>query len=304
VSFLRSLGDTAIVARFQLLRALRTRTALLLCLSYMLVATGGSWLFTRILLQVEHAAARTLRVPETDRPGAMLEVLRGRGELRDFFSDLLGDPGLVDWAMELPFLTVIHFWLGLGFLPFLALAVGADAVSPDLRERTLRWELVRTGRLELLFGRLLALSALAALAVVCSGLGTWLVAMLAMVKQPPLQQATSLLALSPRLLAWSLPWVGVGIACSQLTATVNLARSLALFTGFASWIAWGWLSGEIPRWQSPGWLSDLLSPLLPQGWMLQLWGPGTDWTLAAAVLTALAAVGMLSGYPLFSRKDL
>ncbi|MCB9791154.1 MAG: hypothetical protein H6741_00350, partial [Alphaproteobacteria bacterium] len=148
-----SLRDSAVVARFQLARALRTRSALTLCALYGLVAGGSAFGFTRILKVLEEQTAKILRVPVTDRPGAMLDAVKQDPDFQKMMSELIGDPGLLDWAMDLPFLTVTSFWTGLLTLPFIAAAVGAEAIAPDVRDRSLRFELLRTGRLEILAGR-------------------------------------------------------------------------------------------------------------------------------------------------------
>ena len=295
MTFLASLRDTFIVARFHLRRALRTRSAVGLCLIYTLVTTGSAWIFTRVLLEVEKQVARMLMVPEVSKPGTMLDTLRERGDLADMFDDFLEDPGQVSWALDQPFLTVIHFWICLGAMPFLAAAAGAETVSPHIRNRAIRFESLRTGRLELVAGRFLGQAVLIGVALFLAVGGTWAVAMLAMVEQPPLLQLTSLLAITPRIWIWSLPFLGLGMACSQLFSNVNFARSFG-------WILWGRLHSYWLR--DLGWLTDLVAPLMPHDYALDLWGPGWAWASSGGILAAIGLAATLAAYPLFRRRNL
>lgn len=297
-----SLHDALVVARFQLTRALRTRSALLICILYALVAGGSAYGFTRILLVLEQQTARVLRVPETDTPGAMLDAVKQDVDFQSMLSEMLGDPALLDWALTLPFLTITSFWTGPGVLPFIAAAVGAEGVAPDVRDRALRFELVRTGRGEILAGRFLGLALLLGVAGLCAIAAVWIVAMTAMVNNPPLTQLTTLLMMVPRLWVWSMPFLGLGLACSQATANVNGARVLALAGTTALWIAWGFCNYY--NTEQPGLWSDILLPLFPQSWAMDLWGPGLGWTVPGLVLLAQGVVLLMAGYPIFARRNL
>jgi hypothetical protein len=299
--FVGSTRDAILVARWWLARALRTRSAVAVLSVYVLTIAGGTWVFTRILLEMERAAARALMVPMTDKPGAMLDTLRERGELMSVLEGLIGDAEQAAWALDLPILSSYAFWLGLAVVPFLAAAAGAETIAPDIRDRSLRFELVRTGRLELILGRFAGQALLVAVGLLCGFAGVWVLAMVAMVEQPPVEQATSLLMFMPRLWVWSLPWLGLGVACSQLTGTVNFARTMALGGVAFGLIGYALLKHELaPRLP---WLGDLLLPVMPPTWLRGLWGPGWPWLTSAAALAGLAIVAALVTYPLFRRRN-
>lgn len=298
---LKSLRDVALVARWWLARAVRTRSAAALVIIYTLLEAGGAYMFTQILLAMERTVARTLHVPETSKPGAMLDVLRERGELTELLEGMIGDPAAVEWALQLPVLSTFTFWMALGAVPFLACAAGAEAISPDIGDRSLRYELVRTGRLELVTGRFVGQAMLVALGLAVGAVGVWIVAMTGMVEQPPVQQATSLMLFAPRLWVWSLPWLGLGIACSQLSGTVNFTRTLALggtVGAMTLYVTVKWLAGDF--WPI---LGDLLLPMMPHTYSMGLWGPGLGWLGEALILAALGLVAALSTYPLFARRN-
>ena len=84
-----SLRDTLRVARFELLRNLRTWRAIALCLLYLASTAGGTYIFTRALLGMEHALADVLEVPQTNKPGAMIAVLEERGDIESMLEEML-----------------------------------------------------------------------------------------------------------------------------------------------------------------------------------------------------------------------
>ena len=77
-----SARDTALVARFEIVRAVRTWRALALVVLYLVATAGGARIFVDFLSSLENRLAETLGVPPTDHPGAMTarlleEVRRG-----------------------------------------------------------------------------------------------------------------------------------------------------------------------------------------------------------------------------------
>ena len=302
-STLTSMRDAAQVARFHVGKAVRTRTLMFMVSIYVIAAAGIAWIFRGIIHELEKNAANLLHVPVTDTPGAMIDTLREQGDLADTLRALVPEPGLLDWALQLPILTVSHFWMALGTLPFLAAAAGAEIISPAIKDRSLRFELVRTGRLELVMGRWGGQAILMMFATLMSILGPWVIGVFFMANQPPVAQASTLLMVTPRLIAWSLPFLGLGVACSQLTANTNGARTLALGSVVGTWILWGtlktdWLADHVPI------LADILSPLMPQNYVTGLWGAGNGWMISATILTGLGLAFMLAVFPFFQRRNL
>lgn len=302
-STLTSLRDTFQVARFHVVTAARTRSLLFAFAVYMVSATAIAWIFRGIIHSLENNAADLLRVPRTKTPGAMIDTLREQGDLADTVKALVPDPAVLDWALELPVLAIAHFWMALGLMPFLAAAAGAEVIAPGIKDRSLRFELVRTGRLELVMGRLLGAGMIVGLGTVLSVIGPWVVAVFFMAKQPALEQMSTLLMVTPRLLAFSLPFLGLGVASSQLTGNTNFARTLALGSIVGSWMLWGfletdWIADHVPV------LADILTPLVPQNYIVGLWGAGTGWMLSSAILCGLTVAFALAVFPLFQRRNL
>jgi len=300
---LTSLRDTALVARYELLRNLRTWRAIALCALYLAGTAGGAYIFTRGLHAMETAAAMALKVPATDKPGVMTETLRERGDLERLVSEMVSDDDVVvARILEWPLLTWFHLWLAMLLIPFLAVTTAAECIAVDLHSRALRYECVRTGRLEFVFGRFLGQALLMTAASLLAVGGTWAVGMTCMVGNEPIGLLLSLLSITPLVLGLTLPFLGIGAAFSQLTGSANVARVMGLITVVASWILMGIAeSFDDGDWW---WFWGTFEMALPQEWMWKLWQPLPIWPMGVGVLVLLGVTFAAAGLPLFARRDL
>jgi hypothetical protein len=297
----RSLLDTLLVARFELLRALRTWRALALTVLYVIALSGATYIYIRILWFIESGVAETLGVPMTEKPGAMMDELLENGELTRMVREMSGNPDAVEYLLTWPLLSVWGLSIGILLLPFLATSASAECISIDMGSRALRFEALRTGRAELVIGRFLGQVALTGTAALAGLTGAWVVGMTQMVGNDPVLLAGGLATLGLRAWLFGLPFIGLGVAFSQLTASPNWARVLALGSTAGSWIAFG--VARAYRDSSWGWLCDLVLQLLPQGWLQGLWTP-REWVLTGAVYASLSLLAIGLGFVRFSRRDL
>ena len=298
-----SVRDVLVVAWYGLARSLRTRAALGILVLYVLCTTGGAWAFRQILKVLETAAARGLGVPATDKPGAMIDELIKNQDFPDLLEAMVGNRELVDWAVTQPYMAIASFWTGLAITPFIAAAVGAEALAPDVADRSIRFELARTGRIELVSGRWLARALLLLIATIVAVLGPWAVGVFAMLGTEAWPLLGRLLADTPRLWCWALPFLGWGVTCSQLVRNVNAARLLATLGVAASWIAWWFTEHELADKVEVSVEASVIGPLYPQSWILGLWGPGWEWVGPACGLAVIGFAAVLPGYLVFERRD-
>lgn len=291
-----------LVARFEVLRAIRTWRAMALFLLYAIAYGGGSYLAVAVLHALENQVAKQLGVATTSRPGALLDALVNSSMFRDLVVGMTGNETLLEQLTTIPPLAIFGMWLGLLLIPFFAASTAAECVAIDMGSRALRFEALRTGRFELLLGRFGGQLALTAAATLL-GLGvTWGVGMIFMVGHTPQGLAMWLFVLAGRAWLFSVPFAGLGVAASALTTSAAWARVMAVGATGASWIVYG-----IARWFEGGdyaILADVALQLLPQGWMRQLWEPGLAWTPAALVLVSLGLALVGLGHARFSTRDL
>ncbi len=298
------LRDIGLIASFEVRRAVRTWRALALIVLYVVATAGAAYVFTQIIGAAEQSLASTLGVPATDTPGTMLTELKANREFRGALSQAVGGTDQLDALLQWPLLAIFHLWFSFLLVPFFAASASAESIALDVRTRALRFEALRTGRLEIVLGRFLGQLLLTGLAAAASIGGVWTVGMLYMVGHTPLGLATGLVWFAVRAWFFSIPFVGIGVACSQLTASPAWARVLAISMTAGSWVALG-----IARWletRGDGWaiVADLLIQILPQGWLMTMWAPGLDWMVAALVCSALGLVAVGLGYARFAGRDL
>lgn len=297
--------DALLVARFEVFRAVRTWRALALLVLYGVAAGGAAWLFTRFVGLMENTLADQLGVAKTEVPGATLHRLVESDLWRDVVLGMVGSEHLVDYLARVPPLAMFDLWFGFLLIPFFAASAAAECLAIDVSSRAIRYEALRTGRLELVAGRFLGQAALTGLATAVSVGVVWGVGLGFMVGHQPLELLGWLAWFAPRAWVFGLPFVAVGVAASQLTASAAWARVMAVGGTAGTWIAYGLASwaredGEA-IWPTVG---DLALQLLPQGWLRGLWEPGFGWLASGLSCGALAVVIVAGGFLRFSRRDL
>lgn len=297
-----SIRDIYLVARFEVLRAIRTWRALALLLLYGIGYGGASYIFVAILHGLENQVARQLGVATTDKPGALLNKLVESDMFHELILGMTGNENLVAELTRIPPLAIFAMWFGLLLIPFFAASASAECVSIDMGSRALRYEALRTGRLELVLGRFGGQLLLTVAASVVAAGVTWCVGMFSMVGNDPVLLALGVAGMTARAWFFSVPFAGIGVAASTLTTSPAWARVMAISATGGSWVLYG-----VASWfDDSDWaiLSDIAYQLLPQGWMHILWEPWLGWMPAALVLVSMgfAAVGV--GYARFSGRDL
>lgn len=302
VGALASLRDVALVARFELLRAVRTWRALALIVLYLVASVGAALMFSQFILFLEQQAADALGAAIPTRPGALTSEVVESPRFQRTMVRMTGDAGLVDDVLKYPPLAIFHLWFGLGLSPFFAATSAAESISQDLRTKTLRYEALRTGRLELVFGRFGGQVLLVGLATFVTILGVWCVGVFYMLGHHPATLALDLLTLSLRSWAYAVAFVGIGIGCSQLTASTAWARVLAVAATAGTWALA--VTARHYREESWGLVCDVVLKLLPQGWTRGLWRVDGGWLVPALVCVAFGIAVTGLGWLRFNRRDL
>ncbi|MEO0600093.1 MAG: ABC transporter permease subunit [Myxococcota bacterium] len=295
--------DVLLVGRFEILRALRTWRALALLVLVSVAMGGGAYLFTRFVHLLENELAGQLGVARTEVPGAMLGELVTSDTYRRLVLQMFEDPTVQDWLLGLHPSALFFFGLSTLLVPFFAATASAETLAIDVQSRAIRFEALRTSRLDLVLGRFLGQLGIMTVAVFVAALVALLVTLAAMVVADPVGLASDIAMFTLRSWAFGAPFVGLGIAASQLTASPAWARVLAVGAVLVTWqlAALGpWMSGEL----GVPWLGDLLLLGLPQTWLDDLWGPGGEWWVSLVVELALAIVVAVAPLPLFARRNL
>lgn len=298
----RAVRDVALVARFEVGRALRTWRAGSLIAVFVVANVGGAWLFVEGLAEVERTVAAGMGVSAPDRPGTLAAQVRESEAIRGFLRALAGDEARAERLVVQPLLALFALAEAMVLVPFLAATAAAEALAPDVRSRAIRFEAMRTGRAELLFGRFAGQALLTAIGLTVAFAGVGGVGLTRMVAQDPVELGLGLAGFGLRALAVAVPFVGLGVTCSALTASPGWARVLALGAVTASWALHGLLAlAEEPPWT---WLADAVAPLLPQAWLRGLWGGPDEVAASVAMLGVLGVCALAPGLLRFAGRDL
>lgn len=232
----------------------------------------------------------------------MLDELRNTKSFREVIEGLVGDPALVDRLLDVPVLALYHQWSAFAFLPFFAATNAAESISLDLASRALRYEALRTGRMEIVLGRFCGQLVLLAGAASTGAVLVWILGLTRMVGNEPFALAFALAGAAVQGWFYALPYVGVGVGASQWTTSPATARVLATAAIALSWVAYAFVG----YFESEGhpWVGAALASLLPQGWLRGLWEVGLPAWTSYAACAAFACVGLCGGYLRFARRDL
>lgn len=300
---IKALQEIFWVARYEVGEAMRTRLFQMGLLAWL----GGLGAFNGLLLVIlshlENEAADLMGVAHTWRPGAMLAQLQADGKL-DEFAEILGGEGRASSLLRDPLLGLWSSGFSMALLPILALFVTSASISSEVQSRAIRYLACRTDRLRIALGKLLGQIGFLGISLLCGCVLTWVMGMTLMVKVPAWGLAMALVYRIPAIVAFSLPFVGLGMASSQLSSSPNGARFVSLLLFFGLFV----VSAILPNYvgiDTLGRLADLALLLSPFTTWQPLWSDNASENIQAALRAAAIAVGVFSvGLVRFSRRDL
>lgn len=292
-----------LVATFDFFESLRSKKALGLVAMYLAGSLAATGIFINVLRAIEKVAAEQLRVAQTSGAGAMTsEVLRSEQFLQ-VLDELVGEPELARSLVSMPPLALFYAWVALTFIPLLVTLTSGDSISWEVSNGSVRFALFRTARLPWAIGKLLGQAMLMTAGIVAGGIGSYVLASFYMNEFPYVATAWWLVRFSGRAWVYGFAYLGLAMAASQLTRSVNWSRALAvmLLFGFAvagNLLETGWLERKAPT------IVPTLAMLFPQGHDLDLWRPAlADRLPGFAMLLALGCGYFAIGYARFARRD-
>jgi ABC-type transport system involved in multi-copper enzyme maturation permease subunit len=299
--------DVGLVARYELAEAARSK--LLIVIALLFVAAGGlaAWSFTEVVSTVEENAARLTGAPAARRPGATMRRLRDSGSYQELLRRVMRNQQKADYFAAIPPIVTFFAWFAFNVTPFLVLLSSAETIATEVSSRSIRYSVLRTGRLEFAVGKslgqaLIVVAVTALMALVC-----YLVAWASLAGFEHGASVAGMLLFWPRVLLYTLPFLGWAMFASMVTRSANLARVLSLGGGVALAIVAG-LANHPPPWLRGEGLApvrDAFANLTPYGHYEGLvYPPGGAFAGDLAVCLALAALYFAAGFVLLRRRDL
>ncbi|HEU4577761.1 MAG TPA: hypothetical protein VFS67_05880 [Polyangiaceae bacterium] len=288
----------AIVARFELAEALRSRLVVVVICLYGLGAAFGAFAFVKALNAAEsslrEAAERTLSAHELPQGDLQREAIS------QVLSHFVADQDLLADLLAVDPLALFYGFMALQLVAPFVLLTSAGDHARDLRRGSPRFVLTRCSRLTWALGKALAHGVLLAVglgvsALTTAAVGLWLGRF----------DALSLFWLARaalRALMYGLTYLGIFSGISLAVRAPGPALVSSVLALFGLWFAhgltrWEWLGRQLPGLRFLGWL-------FPAQYQELLWSP--SWLvsgLAALALLAIGALAFAGGHWSFRRAD-
>jgi ABC-type transport system involved in multi-copper enzyme maturation permease subunit len=299
--------DVGLVARYELAEAARSR--LLIVIVLLFVAAGGlaAWSFTELVSTVEENAAKLTGAPTAGRPGATMRRWRDSGSYQDLLRRIMPNQEKADYFAAIPPIVAFFAWFAFTITPFLVLLGSAETIASEVATRSIRYSVLRTGRLEFALGKCLGQALIVAGVTAAMALVCYLVAWASLAGFEHGATVVGMISYWPRVLLYALPFLGWAMFASMVTRSANLARVLSLGGGVGLAMIGG-LANHPPRWLRGDALApvrDLFASLTPFGHYDGLsYPPGGAFGSDVAVCLALGALYFAGGFMLLRRRDL
>lgn len=293
-----AIRDILSVARFEIFRALRSWQMLSMLLLFVLINIGSVKLLATTLGMMEQAVAATAGIPARKKPGGMMDQLVDLPRFQSMITELGFDQAELQTLLGWGVVALVYFATSAMMVPYLSALSASDAISGDLHSRSLRFELLRTGRGELIVGRFVGQVMMLAVCLGVSMLAVWGAAMYWLVVDEPLSTLSGLVLFGGRSLFWIMPFAALGVSLSTFTTSSNWARIMALLATTAILV----LSAVSTADGAVVWVKAL-RPLLPFTWLSNLQQGGSEMLVAVGVCVGMALLYLMPGILVFSKRD-
>ncbi len=269
----------AVVLRYELLEALRSRLVLALTLLYGASTTVACRVLVSILRAAEEQLGAALQ------PGGGLDLVAARKKaLLQLLSAVLDDPQLAAQLSAVDPVALFYAWGAMALGTPLALLVSAGAPAGSFFTKSVRFVFPRIARSSWALGQLAAHALLLLLAIAVGAAMAFAVS----ASVTAASGATALWLAGATLRAWAYAAVHLSlfVGLSLLCKTPQRARVAAMSALLALWVGEAWVDSERFRQAFVG--SRWLALAFPAHYKLELWSPRPG-----AVLTALGALAAL-----------
>ncbi len=283
--------------------AIRSRRAIVLALLYMAASVCTMNFCINALQKMERELVKVLQLPETEQVGVVSETLWKSKPFQRMMRHIVKDRGVYDditgrHPVELMYALLVFF-----YTPLLVVLVSANRIADELGSGSCRYVAFRCSRFLWSMGKFLGQAALIAIALLLSGVGAWIVALVRL-HDAGLPLLLAILDWSMRAWLYALPFLGLSLGLSHLTrsgskATIYAILAVALCSVLAVLSV---IFKDATNWTA---LFSYTGALVPSTHRFLLWrshpvafAVGTLWMLA------LAFCYLIPGYLFFAKRDM
>lgn len=295
-----NLRKVRIVARFELVEALRSRLALVVVGFYAAGAAVGAWGFVNALAAAERAArdalADAMRVPAASLPP---DLVRERALPR--IAEGIEDERIREVLLSMEPLGIFYGFMALNFVALFVLLISGGTHAADLESGAARYVLFRVDRTSWALGKTAGQAALLAVgllvgALVTGLMGLWLDDAFKMATFASLGRAS--------LSAWlyGLAYLGLFSGVSMIAKSPLRARGLSLLVLIACAIGHSIATSDAVNDRAPP--VGLLRWIFPGEYRAGLWyASAGSFAVSVIGLIAIGAAGFSLGSRALERRD-
>ncbi len=294
MSRLRTVG---LVAGFDLYESLRSRKALALILIYVVIAIGGTALFSSLVNRLFAQIGEQLGPEMVDKLLESEEVVKLVTRLTG------GDEVLARELLRIPPLALFYEWLITTFMPLIVVLSSADAISNEISTGSARFSLFRVDRAGWAYGKLVGQTLLMIVGILIGAVACWGMGMAQLDRIDATNSFYWLMRMSLRGAFYGFAYLGIALCASQLVRSNGAARGIALLLAFGASFVGGILAIPALVEKSPD-LVNFAHKLFPNGHASSLFRPElSDRLVGMVALLAIGFAWFSLGYWRLSRRD-
>ncbi|MEE8408387.1 MAG: ABC transporter permease subunit [Myxococcota bacterium] len=268
------------VARHELLVAFRTKRAVWIAAIYLISAVlGGIVVIMTLRLSEQKLTEELMRqgADATSAAGALAKLSeQAFQQLAAFFAGAESEQ--VAASLQTSIILPFFLWGSLAFLPFLILLTSFDQIAADLQSRSICYSVLRVRRMSILYGKLLAQTAIFVSVTAIGSLSLSLLAAVLLESFSIVDTAPGLLRIWVVLIPFGLCYLAISAFCSSLMrlpfASLMSAIGIVIGLRVAGWFRY------IPEDHAFGFLRHLewVSPATYQDglWLEGFAGPASS----------------------------
>jgi len=283
--------------------AIRSRRAIVVLLLFMAASVCTMNLTINALQKMESELVKVLQLPETEEVGVVSKTLWESKPFQRMMKHIVKDDAIYNDIVGKHPVELMYALLVLLYTPLLVVLVSANRISDDIGSGSIRYVAFRSSRFAWSFGKFTGQSGMIGLALLLSGAGAWIVALIRL-HGAGLPLMLNIFDWSLRSWIFALPFLGLCMGLSHLTrsgskATISSILAVSVFfvlnilqkvfedsTGWKS--VFGYIATFIP--ESHGGLLWRSNPLTV--------ATGALW------MTTLALCYLFLGYMAFRKRDI